>query len=262
MTIFQAIVIGVVEGLTEFLPISSTGHMILTSAAFGIAEDDFTKLFEISIQLGAILAVVILYRNQLFRAGKDLWMKLLYAVMPALVLGFLFAKKIDYMLEKPIFVAWTMVLGGVILLFVDRWFQEPKCQNLGEVTVEQSVKIGFWQVLAMIPGVSRSGATIIGGMQQGLSRKIAAEFSFFLAIPTMCAATGYKMLKALKTDHHLITDHIGLLLIGNLVAFVVGVLAMKGFVGYLKKHGFRFFGVYRIVVGLAVFAAIYSGHLA
>lgn len=253
------------EGLTEFLPISSTGHMIVTSSVLGINADEFTKLFEVCIQLGAILSVVILYRHKFLRPGRMLfYKKLLAAVMPALVLGFLFAKKIDALLESPTTVGVTMLLGGIVLLFVDDWFVEPSTkQSDDQISYRQAVTIGFWQVLAMIPGVSRSGASIIGGMQQGLSRRAAAEFSFFLAVPTMCAATAYKLLKALKSQPELVTNssNLGLLLVGNLVAFVVALLAIKTFIGFLQKHGFRLFGVYRIVAGLVILAMVYGGHL-
>lgn len=262
VTIFQAITLGIVEGLTEFLPISSTGHMILTSSLLGIQSDEFTKLFEVTIQLGAIGSVLLLYRKKFLRAGRvDFYKKLLVAVMPALLLGFLFAKKIDEMLESPTTVGITMLVGGVALLFVDNWFREGKTSNDEQMTYGQAVHVGLWQVLAMIPGVSRSGATIIGGMQQGLTRKAAAEFSFFLAVPTMCAATGYKLLKALMKQPELLSDpnNLKMLLIGNVVAFVVAALAIKTFIGYLQRHGFRLFGIYRIIGGLVVLAMVYGG---
>jgi len=254
----------VVEGLTEFLPISSTGHMILTSSWLGIQSDEFTKLFEVTIQLGAIVSVLILYRNKFLRAGRlDFYKKLITAVAPALVLGFLFAKKIDEMLESPTTVGITMLVGGVILLFVDGWFRKGEIQTDDQIDHRHALYIGLWQVLAMIPGVSRSGATIIGGMQQGLTRKAAAEFSFFLAVPTMCAATGYKLLKALVKQPELLSDphNLQMLLVGNAVAFVVAVLAIKTFIGYLQRHGFKIFGIYRILAGIVVLGMVYSGHL-
>ena len=263
VTIFQAITLGVVEGLTEFLPISSTGHMILTSSILGVPDDDFTKLFEICIQLGAILSVVILYRNRFLRQGVVFYKKLLIAVFPALVLGFLFNKKIDALLESDLTVACTMLFGGVALLFVDNFFKTPVLNEAEKVTPRQALVIGFWQVLAMVPGMSRSACSIVGGMQQKLTRKAAAEFSFFLAVPTMCAATGYKLLKALKTDPSLITsaDHLMLLVVGNVVAFITALLAIKTFIGFLQKHGFRLFGVYRVIMGLVVLGLIYTGRL-
>jgi undecaprenyl-diphosphatase len=263
VTIFQAITLGIVEGLTEFLPISSTGHMILTSSALHVPNDDFTKLFEICIQLGAILSVVILYRHRFMRQKADFYKKLLIAVSPALVLGFLLNKKIDELLESDQTVAWTMLIGGIVLLFVDNLFRAPEVDKPEKVNPSQALTIGFWQVLAMIPGMSRSACTIVGGMQQKLTRQAAAEFSFFLAIPTMAAATGYKLLKALLKQRELLTDpnNLMLLAIGNFVAFIVALLAIKTFIGYLQKHGFRVFGIYRVVMGLVVLGLIYSGHL-
>ena len=264
MNSFQAIILGIVEGLTEFLPISSTGHMILTSTFLGISQDEFTKLFEVCIQLGAILAVVVLYRRKFLNLHQGtFYKKILVAVCPSLVLGFLLAKKVDDWLESSTTVAVTMVLGGIFLLFVDKLFHRPVSKDEEEVSYKQALVIGFWQVLAMVPGVSRSGATIVGGMQQKLTREAAAEFSFFLAVPTMCAATGYKLLKALiKTPELLLNAHnLWLLFLGNLVGFVVALIAIKTFLTYLHRHGFRLFGVYRIVAGVIILALIYGGKL-
>lgn len=264
MNSLQAIILGIVEGLTEFLPISSTGHMIVTSSFLGIHHDEFTKLFEVCIQLGAILAVVVLYRKKFLNLHQgDFYKKLIVAVAPSLVLGFLLAKKVDEWLESPTTVAVTMVLGGIVLLFVDKLFHRPVSRDEKEITYRQAVVIGFWQVLAMIPGVSRSGATIVGGMQQKLTRAAAAEFSFFLAVPTMCAATGYKLLKALLKTPELLTNvhNLWLLLLGNFVGFVVALIAIKTFLGYLQRHGFRVFGIYRIVAGVILLLLIYAGKL-
>lgn len=259
MSIFQAIIIAIVEGLTEFLPVSSTGHMIVASSLMGIAKDDFTKLFEVAIQLGAILAVVVLYWKKFFDFSRwQFYLKLLIAVVPALLLGFLFADSIDALLESPLTVAITLLLGGIILLFVDRFFRNPGIDEEDKINNKKAFIIGIWQCLAMIPGVSRSAASIIGGMQQKLTRRLAAEFSFFLAVPTMCAATGYKLLKGYKT---FTADHIKLLLVGNLVAFVVAILAIKFFISFLQKHGFRLFGWYRIVVGIILLALLLSGYM-
>jgi undecaprenyl-diphosphatase len=259
MSIFQAIIIAIVEGLTEFLPVSSTGHMIITSSLMGIAKDDFTKLFEVAIQLGAILAVVVLYWKKFFDFSRwQFYIKLIIAVVPALLLGFLFADNIDALLESPLTVAITLLLGGIILLFVDRFFRNPGIDEEDNIDNKKAFIIGIWQCLAMIPGVSRSAASIIGGMQQKLTRRLAAEFSFFLAVPTMCAATGYKLLKGYKT---FTADHVKLLLIGNLVAFVVAILAIKFFISFLQKHGFRLFGWYRIVVGIILLALLLSGYI-
>ena len=200
MTLFEAVIIAIVEGITEFLPISSTGHMIITSSLLGIHTDPFTKTFEVVIQLGAILAVVVLYWRKFldFRSWK-FYVKLIVAVLPALVLGKLFSKEIDRMLESPTTVALTLLLGGIFLLFVDKMFNtEQPIDKEEDISFKRAFIIGIWQCLAMIPGVSRSAASIIGGMQQKLTRRLAAEFSFFLAVPTMLAATGYKFLNEYK----------------------------------------------------------------
>ncbi|RAJ04182.1 undecaprenyl-diphosphatase [Chitinophaga skermanii] len=256
MSIFHAIILAIVEGLTEFLPISSTGHMIIVSSILGINEDEFTKLFEVCIQLGAILAVVVLYWKKFFNANiLKFYTKLAIAVVPALIIGYLFADKIDALLESPMTVGISLVLGGIVLLFVDNWFQNPKIDSEEKVNIFQAIRIGFYQCIAMIPGVSRSAASIIGGMQQGLTRKAAAEFSFFLAVPTMAAVTGYKLMK----NHELIFAHsenLQLLLIGNVVAFIVAMLAIKFFIGFLNKYGFRVWGIYRIIVGLIIIGAL------
>lgn len=262
MTLFQAVIIAIVEGITEFLPISSTGHMIITSSLLGIENEEFTKLFEIVIQLGAILSVVVLYWKKFFDFSRwQFYVKLIVAVIPALILGYLFSDKIDALLESPTTVAVALIAGGLILLFVDKLFKRPMVDDEREVTYKKGFVIGVWQVLAMIPGVSRSAATIIGGMQQRLSRKAAAEFSFFLAVPTMCAATGYKVIKALKEHPEMLKDSDNLLLlgVGNLVAFFVALLAIKSFISFLQKHSFQVFGVYRIIAGLAILGLIWAG---
>lgn len=264
MDTIQAIIIAIVEGLTEFLPVSSTGHMIITSSLMGIEKDAFTKLFEVAIQLGAILSVVVLYWKKFFDFSKwQFYIKLIVAVIPALLFGKLFSEKIDDLLESPTTVAISLLVGGIILLFIDKLFTKPEIHEEKEISYVKAVIIGFWQCIAMIPGVSRSAASIIGGMQQKLSRNLAAEFSFFLAVPTMAAATGYKLLKTfkenpevLKNKHNLIT-----LGIGNVVAFVVALLAIKFFIGFLQKHGFKLFGWYRIIVGVALLVLIYVGYL-
>jgi undecaprenyl-diphosphatase len=264
MTIFESIVIAIVEGITEFLPISSTGHMIITSSFMGIAKDDFTKLFEIAIQLGAILSVLVLYRKRFFPLNRwHFYIKLIVAVIPALILGALLNDKIDELLESPLTVSITLLVGGIILLFVDDLFKSPNIKTEDDISYPKALLIGLWQCVAMIPGVSRSAASIIGGMQQKLSRNLAAEFSFFLAVPTMAAATGYKLLKAFKTTPELLTNKTNLMLlgIGNLVAFVVALLAIKFFIGFLQKYGFRYFGWYRIIVGVILLVLIYTGHL-
>ncbi len=272
MSIFQAIIIAIVEGLTEFLPISSTGHMIITSSLLGIEKSDFTKLFEVVIQLGAILAVVVLYWKRFFDFSRwQFYVKLLIGVLPALILGYLFSDKIDELLESPTVVAVTMLLGGVVLLFVDDWFKRPLIDADNKISYTKSFIIGCWQVIAMIPGVSRSAATIIGGMQQKLTRSLAAEFSFFLAVPTMFAATAYSIvLKKWKGDgvvkhgYQLIMEsHQNMIafVVGNVVAFVVAMLAIRFFINYLKAYGFKVFGIYRIIAGLLLLFFIWSGYL-
>ncbi|MBS1736040.1 MAG: undecaprenyl-diphosphate phosphatase [Bacteroidetes bacterium] len=262
MNIVQSIIIGIIEGLTEFLPISSTGHMIITEKLLGVTETDFVKVFTVAIQLGAILAVIVLYRKKFF--NKDIipfYSKLLIGVIPALILGFLFSKKIDLLLESSVTVAITLLLGGIVLLFIDNYFKNPRIQSEKQVTYTNSILIGLWQCIAMIPGVSRSAASIIGGMQQKLTRSAAAEFSFFLAVPTMFAATGYKLWKYFKEQGSFSTQEIKLLAIGNLVAFFVAIIAIKFFIDFLKKHGFRVWGVYRIILGIILLIMIYTGHL-
>ena len=264
MSIFETIVIAIVEGLTEFLPISSTGHMIIASSILGIAKDDFTKLFEIAIQLGAILSVVVLYRKKFFPLNRlNFYLKLIIAVIPALVLGAIFSKKIDALLESPLTVSITMLAGGIILLFIDKLFTQPSVEKEESISLSKAFTIGIWQCLAMIPGTSRSAASIIGGMQQKLSRSLAAEFSFFLAVPTMAAATGYKLLKAYKENPELLKnkDNLIALGLGNLVAFVVALFAIKFFIGFLQKHGFRLFGWYRVIVGSILLVLVLAGYL-
>jgi len=259
LTLLQAIVIAIVEGITEYLPISSTGHMIITSSLMGIHTDEFTKLYEVAIQLGAILAAVVYYWQKFFDFKNwRFYLKLIVAVIPALLLGKLFSDKIDILLESTLTVAVTLLLGGIVLIFIDRFFQENSIDDEAGITNRKAITIGLWQCLAMVPGVSRSGASIIGGMQQKLSRRLAAEFSFFLAVPTMCAATGYKILKGYEAFDR---DSVMLLLVGNAVAFVVALLAIKFFITFLQKHGFKAFGWYRIVVGIILLVLLQTGYL-
>lgn len=273
MSIIEAIIIAIVEGLTEYLPISSTGHMIITSSFMGIEKAEFTKLFEIAIQLGAILAVVVLYWKKFtgpIKTGQwQFYFKLLIGVIPALVLGFLFSDKIDAMLESPTTVAISLLAGGVVLLFIDKAFKTPTIHSEKEITNSKAFATGLWQCIAMVPGVSRSAASIIGGMQQKLTRSAAAEFSFFLAVPTMAAATLYSLfLKKWNIDgethkgFELIlqsSDNLIAFIVGNVIAFVVAILAIKFFINYLKKYGFKIFGWYRIVVGTILLVLIYRG---
>lgn len=261
MTLFETIIISIVEGLTEFLPISSTGHMIIVSSLMHIASDPFVKLFEIAIQLGAILSVVVLYWKKFFARDRvNFYIKLVVAVIPALVLGAVFSSKIDKLLESPLTVSITMLAGGVVLLFIDSLFKAPVVEKDENISLTKGFIIGLWQCLAMIPGTSRSAASIIGGMQQRLTRSLAAEFSFFLAVPTMAAATGYKLLKAWKESPELLKDKHNLVMlgVGNLVAFLVAMIAIRFFIGFLQKHGFKLFAWYRLIVGAILLALILS----
>ncbi|HAK11753.1 MAG TPA: undecaprenyl-diphosphate phosphatase [Chitinophagaceae bacterium] len=265
MTITEAIIIAIVEGITEFLPISSTGHMIIAESLLKVPKDDFTKLFTVAIQLGAILSVLVLYWKRFFPLNRwNFYFKLLIAVIPALALGALFSDKIDELLESPLTVAITMLAGGFVLLFIDQLFKTHSIQEEKDISFTRAFLIGCWQCVAMIPGVSRSAASIIVGMQQKLTRNLAAEFSFFLAIPTMAAATGYKLLKAFKETPAVLqnSDNITALVVGNIVAFIVAMLAIKFFIGYLQKHGFRLFGWYRIIMGIILLILIQFGILA
>ncbi len=260
MNTLQSIIIAIVEGLTEFLPISSTGHMIITEKVLGITETDFIKVFTVAIQFGAILAVVVLYAKKFFDFKRwQFYVKLAAAVVPALVLGFLFSKKIDALLESSLTVAISMLVGGVILLFIDKAFKNPTIDSEEKISFGKAIIIGVWQCIAMIPGVSRSAASIIGGMQQKLTRSAAAEFSFFLAVPTMLAATCYKLLKYYKESGGFSSEEIKQLAIGNVVAFIVALLAIKFFIGFLKKYGFTIWGWYRIIAGIILLLLIWKG---
>lgn len=275
MDLFHAIALAIIEGITEFLPVSSTGHMIIYSSLAGIAGSEFTKLYTVNIQFGCILSVLVLYHRRFMtdtRTGTftipdylkflplrwqpmaDFYSKILIAFLPAAVIGFLLNDFIDSLLENVVVVAISLLLGGIVLVFIDRIInREPKD---GEVTVPDAIQIGFYQCIAMIPGVSRSAATIIGGMFQGLTRTQAAEFSFFLAVPTMAAASGYKLLKTYKL---LQPADYQTLLIGNAIAFVVGLLAIRGFVSFLTRYGFKVFGYYRIALGLLLLGLLAAG---
>ena len=253
MTWIEALILAIVEGITEFLPVSSTGHMILAEGIMGMKSNDFVQAFIINIQFGAILSVVVLYWKRFFQTLK-FYYKLFVAFIPAAVFGLLLSDYIDMLLESIYVVAVMLILGGIVLLFIDKWVSKISINN--EITYPKSFKIGFFQVIAMIPGVSRSAATIIGGMTQKLDRKTAAEFSFFLAVPTMLAASGYKLLK----NHSAITmENIDLLIFGNVIAFIVAMVAIKSFISFLTKHGFKVFGWYRIIVGLTILLLYFLG---
>lgn len=248
MTYLDAVIIAIVEGLSEFLPISSTGHIMIASAILGLEPTPFVKLFTVAIQLGAILSVVVLYFKRFFKSFK-FYIKLFVAFIPAAIAGVLLGDWIDAALENLMGVAIALVVGGIILLFVDKWFKRPRITEETDLDVVNAFKIGVFQCLALFPGVSRSGATIIGGMANGLSRQLAAEFSFFLAVPTMFAATVKKLYDFSKEGISLNGDELKLLAVGNVVAFVVAMVAIKTFIGLLNKYGFRIWGIYRIVVG-------------
>ena len=262
MSTIEVIIIAIIEGLTEFLPVSSTGHMIITQSLLGVESTDFVKAFAVIIQFGAILSVVCLYWQRFFRLNEgkvtdlksflhkfDFYWKLLVAFLPAAVIGLACGDLIDELLENVWVVATMLVVGGIFMLFVDKLFNHPaESQAISE---KKALAIGFFQCIAMIPGVSRSMATIVGGMAQRLNRKTAAEFSFFLAVPTMFAATAYKVLKLFLAPNgvEVLSENISALVIGNVVAFIVALLAIKFFIGFVTRYGFKAFGDYRILVG-------------
>ncbi|RNI28018.1 undecaprenyl-diphosphate phosphatase [Rufibacter immobilis] len=274
MSIWQAIILAVVEGLTEFLPVSSTGHMVIASSLMGISAFEFTKMFTVTIQFGAILSVVVLYWKR-FINSFDFYKKLLVAVIPALAIGFVLKDFVDAMLERVEVVAVSLLLGGILLIFVDRWFKEKE-NPVTTPSYRNAFIIGLFQCIAMIPGVSRSASSIIGGLTQRMTRKSAAEFSFFMAVPTMLAAATYTVLTDLlhleisdilkfnlpkiQTGFGAITaQEWQALAIGNVVAFLVAMAAIKFFVGFLTKYGFKLFGYYRIVVGLVILLLMAMG---
>lgn len=258
MSNIEAIVLAVIEGLTEFLPVSSTGHMIIGSSMMGIASDPFTKTFTVAIQFGAILSVVVLYWKKFFQSFS-FYFKLFVAFLPAALIGFLLNDYIDTLLERVEVVGFMLIIGGVIFLIVDKLFSKNESNLDQRITYPVALKIGFFQCIAMIPGVSRSAATIIGGLTQNLNRKTAAEFSFFLAVPTMFAATSYKLFTFYKTGGNFSTEEIQTLAIGNIVAFIVAIIAIRSFIQFLTKHGFKIFGYYRIILGSIIVILYYLG---
>ncbi|MEJ5092208.1 UDP-diphosphatase [Sphingobacterium faecium] len=264
MSLFEAVLLAIIEGLTEYLPISSTAHMGFTAALMGMQESEYLKMFQVSIQFGAILSIVVLYWKKFFDIKNiQLYYKLAIAVIPALVLGKLLDDKIEAVLGNQIAISTVLILGGVVLLFVDKWFKNPTILDEREIPIKKALIIGFWQCLAMMPGTSRSAASIIGGLTQGLDRRAAAEFSFFLAVPTMLAVTvysvfvktwgegtahaqkGYEMIFATN-------ENIIVFIVGNVVAFIVAMIAVKSFITVLTKYGFKFWGWYRIIIGIAL----------
>jgi len=258
MTLLQTIILAIIEGITEFLPISSTGHMILASSIMGIANDKFVQFFEVAVQLGAILSVMVLYWKR-FLQSVNFYFKLFLAFIPAAFFGLILGKRIDALFENPVGVAAAMLIGGIILLFVDKWFHDDEHKQNTTPSNKSSFVIGLFQVISLFPGVSRSAATIIGGLSQKLSRRAAAEFSFFLAVPTMFAATGWKLFKFYKDGFHLDHSNIKLLVVGNIIAFIVAMLAIKFFITFLSKNGFKIFGIYRIIVGIIFLVLYYAG---
>lgn len=261
MTLIEAIILGIIEGITEFLPISSTGHMIIASSFMGIAEDPFTKTFTVAIQFGAILSVIILYWKRFFQS-MDFYYKLFVAFIPAAIFGKLLNDFIDSLLGNVAVVAFMLLAGGIFLIFMDYFIKEkaePTEPNEDKISYGTAFKIGMFQVLAMVPGVSRSAATIIGGMTQGLTRKTAAEFSFFLAVPTMFAATVYKIYQFYETGIEVQSSQITLLLVGNVVAFFVAILAIKSFIGVITKYGLKAYGYYRVILGVILIVLIIAG---
>lgn len=277
MNTLDTIIIAIVEGLTEFLPVSSTGHMIITQNLLGVESTEFVKAFTFIIQFGAILSVIVLYRQRFFRLNNspapqeasafkrflhkyDFYWKLFVAFIPAAVFGLLFNDLLDAMLESVTVVAVTLIIGGIFMLFCDRIFN--KGNEKTELTQKRALIIGLYQCISMIPGVSRSMATIVGGMSQKLTRKAAAEFSFFLAVPTMFAATVFKLLKIFLEPNgmDIIKENIGTLIIGNVVAFIVAMLAIKFFISFVTKYGFKAFGWYRIIVGGIILIMLMTGH--
>ena len=262
MDYLQTIILSIVEGLTEFLPISSTAHMKITNPLIGVTPDTFNDMFEIVVQLAAIAAVVVLYYKKFFDFKKVFfYFKLVLAVIPAVIGGYFLKKHIDASLANLNSIAIIMIAGGVILLFVDNFFKDPQINTEGKITYQQSFIIGCFQVLSIVfPGLSRSAATIVGGMSQGLTRRVAAEFSFFLAVPTMIAASAKSFLDVYKEHPDVLTmDNLTKLGIGSIVAFIVALVAVKFFITYLQKHGFKVFGWYRIVLGIAVLFMVSKG---
>jgi undecaprenyl-diphosphatase len=262
MNIIQAIIIAIVEGLTEFLPISSTAHMKFTNAIIGVSESPFADMFEVVIQLAAILSVVVVFWKKFVNFKSfAFYIKLIVGVIPALIVGALLKKHIDNALGNLIFISCVMIFGGVVLLFIDRLFKNPVIDEEKDISYTKAFIIGCFQVLAIVfPGLSRSAATIIGGMNQRLTRRLAAEFSFFLAVPTMFAASAKSFYDVYK-DHPdvLVKDNLTLLAVGAVISFIVAIASVKFFINFLKEHGFRLFGFYRIIVGTLLLILILTG---
>ncbi|SFP53076.1 undecaprenyl-diphosphate phosphatase [Parafilimonas terrae] len=264
MTIFQAIIIAIIEGLTEFLPISSTAHMRFANPFLGIQPSPFVDMFEVVIQFAAILSVVVIFYKKFFDFKRTtFYLKLIIAVIPALIVGAILKDYIDTALDNLIFISCVMIGGGILLLFIDKLFKRNNIDDEREISLPKAFAIGCFQCLAiLLPGLSRSAATIVGGMQQKLTRTLAAEFSFFLAVPTMFAASVKSFWDVYK-DHPdtLVSSNISVLVIGAVVSFIVALIAVKSFIGYLQKHGFKAFGVYRIILGVVILVLALKGML-
>lgn len=262
MNLLQSVIIAIVEGLTEFLPISSTGHIIITERVLGTTQSAFSTSYTVAVQLGAIMAVVALYWRKFFNFSHwQFYVKLMVGVIPAVVLGLSLEERIDALLESTTTVAIALLAGGVVLIFIDKFFNHPTITSERGVSYGKSFLIGLWQCLALVPGVSRSASSIIGGMQQKLTRSAAAEFSFFLGVPTLAGAALYKMYKYYQETGGFTGEEIKILTIGNVVSFLVAMMAIRFFINFLKKHGFRLWGFYRVVLGTLLLVLIYSGYL-
>ncbi|MDP4266750.1 MAG: undecaprenyl-diphosphate phosphatase [Bacteroidota bacterium] len=257
MSTLQAIILAIIQGITEFLPISSTGHMIFGESLMKISNPSFARTYIVNIHFGTVLAVLTVYLQRFFKSF-DFYFKLFVGFLPAMVIGLLLNNFIDHYLTNVIVVAVSLFIGGIILIFVDKWFKGAESTEVQEITYLSALKIGFYQVIAMIPGISRSAATIIGGMTQKLNRKNAAEFSFFLAVPTVLAASGYKLLKSYKEIQ---SSDLTNLILGNIIAYIVAILIIRTFISYISKHGFKLFGYYRIILGIIIIVLFITGVL-
>ncbi len=264
MNYFQSIILSIIEGLTEFLPVSSTAHLRFANPLLGVSASPFVDMFEVVIQLAAILSVVVIFYKRFFDFSRSVfYIKLIIAVIPALIFGAILKKHIDAVLDNVLFITWVMIIGGIILLFIDRFFTNNRIDDDRQITYPKAFVIGCFQVLAIIfPGLSRSAATIVGGMSQKLTRRVAAEFSFFLAVPTMFAASVKSFWDVYKDHPEVLNKNsYTLLAVGGLVSFVVALIAVRFFLSYIQKHSFRAFGVYRILLGVVMLFLIYKGYV-
>ncbi len=260
MTIIDSVIMGIVEGITEFLPVSSTAHLILTSALLHLKQTTQNVAFEVIIQLGATLAIVLIYLQKINFKEIDLWKKVILAFFPLAIVGFLLRHQIKELFTLTT-VAWMFIIGGIVFFIVEKFYSEEKTKinDVEKVNYRQALIVGFFQVFALIPGTSRSGATIVGGMLGGLSRKTAADFSFLLAIPTMFAASGYEFVKNI---HSFQNQNLTVLLVGFAVSFISCYIAVKWFLNFVKKYTLVPFGIYRIIIGILLLFLISKGVLA